>query len=192
MTRSGLHKNISQNRINYLGSLWLSANPRSVSYKNLCLILAKPKTQRYNRRELSPACVFSQQINRMLEVSEKQRPVYLNLAQFHFPPMAIVSICHRISGVLLFLFLPLMLYILHQAVHSADSFAALTLCLQNGFMKFLVWVMLSAIWFHVVAGIRHLIMDLGIGESLNVARASSYAVFVIVAVLLIIMGVWLW
>lgn len=125
-------------------------------------------------------------------MSEKQRPVYLNLAQYRFPPMAIVSICHRISGVLLFLFLPLMLYILHQAIHSADSYASLNLCLQAVGMKFLVWVMLSALWFHVVAGIRHLLMDLGIGESLKGGRLGAYAVFVIVALLMIVMGVWVW
>lgn len=125
-------------------------------------------------------------------MSEKQRPVYLNLLQYRFPPMAIVSICHRISGVLLFLFLPLMLYILHHAVRSADSFAALAQCLQNGFMKFLIWAMLSAVWFHVVAGIRHLIMDCGIGESVKVGRITAYAVFVAAALLSISMGVWIW
>lgn len=125
-------------------------------------------------------------------MSEKQRPVYLNLAQYRFPPMAIVSICHRISGVLLFLFLPLLLYILHHAIRSEDSYAGLILCLQSPGMKFLVWVMLSALWFHLVAGIRHLLMDLGIGESLKGGRISAYAVFVIVALLMIVMGVWVW
>lgn len=122
----------------------------------------------------------------------KSRPVNLDLTKFHFPPMAIISICHRISGVLLFLFLPVLLYLLHQSLLSSGHFSSMQHLLQTGGMRFLLWVILCATLFHLIAGIRHLLMDLGWGESVNAGRASAYAVIVIAVILFILSGVWLW
>lgn len=106
--------------------------------------------------------------------------------------MAIVSILHRITGVLLFLFLPIFLYLLHASLDSPESFGALHDVLQNMGMRLLLWVMICVTLFHLVAGIRHLMMDLGVGESLHAAHLSAYAVFIISVVLFILVGVWLW
>lgn len=122
-----------------------------------------------------------------------ERPINLDLTKFHFPPMAIVSIAHRISGVILFLFIPLMLYLLSRAIISPTTFTNLQLSLANRvWMKFWVWVMLSAAIVHLFAGIRHLIMDLGVGESVPVARRTAYTVFILSAIAIILAGVWLW
>lgn len=125
-------------------------------------------------------------------MSQIERPVNLDLTQFHFPPMAIVSILHRITGVLIFLFLPLMLYLLHQAYLSQVGYDSVIQLLKNGWMKFFVWAMLSAVCFHLIAGIRHLIMDCGIGESLKGGRNGAYLVFALSAVMAVITGVWIW
>jgi succinate dehydrogenase / fumarate reductase, cytochrome b subunit len=122
----------------------------------------------------------------------KNRPVNLDLAHFHFPPMAILSICHRIAGVLLFLFLPLMIYLLHESLASPSGFVKVFTLLHNFWMELFVWIMLCAILFHLVAGIRHLAMDLGFGESLNGGRISAYVVFVFAIILFILAGVWVW
>jgi succinate dehydrogenase / fumarate reductase cytochrome b subunit len=106
--------------------------------------------------------------------------------------MAIISICHRISGVLLFLLLPLAIYLLHQTLVSAEGFAAAVNLLQHGGMKCLIWLMLSATFFHLVAGIRHLMMDVGIAESVAAGRISAYSVFALAIVLSLLAGVWLW
>ena len=121
----------------------------------------------------------------------KQRPVNLDLTKFRFPPMAIVSILHRLSGVLIFLLLPLAICLLHCSLSSPKGFAQAAVFF-NPFVKFLVWVMCCAILFHLVAGIRHLIMDLGFGESVTAGRVSAYTVFVVAIVLFILMGVWIW
>ncbi len=125
-------------------------------------------------------------------VSENKRPVFLNLTQIHFPPMALVSIGHRVTGVLIFLFLPLMLYLLHLALHSAQTFGLLDSLLHRGWFEFVIWILLSSVWFHLVAGIRHLFMDAGMGESLVVGRRSAYVVFMLSILLSIVTGVWLW
>lgn len=120
------------------------------------------------------------------------RPVNLNLTKFRFPPMAIVSICHRVSGVLLFLFLPVFIYLLHQTLASPAHFSATHIVLQKTAMRWLIWFMVSVTLFHVVAGIRHLIMDMGWGESLTAGRYTAMAVFIVGIILSVLVGVWLW
>lgn len=122
----------------------------------------------------------------------KQRPVNLDLTKFHFPPMAIISICHRISGVLLFLLLPIAIWLLHKSIISSAGFDATTGLLDYPLMKLLIWLMLCATLFHLIAGIRHLLMDFGLGESVAAGRMSAYTVFGVAIVLFILVGVWLW
>ena len=120
------------------------------------------------------------------------RPVNLNLFKFKYPPMAIVSILHRISGFVLFLFVPLLLYVLHQSLISQESFLAIVQCLQSPVMKLLMWVLLASVIYHLLAGIRHMMMDLGFAESLEAGRITAITVLVLTALLIILAGVWLW
>ena len=122
-----------------------------------------------------------------------KRPVNLDLTKFHFPPMAIVSICHRISGFILFLCMPLLFYLLRQTILSEVSFWAVRqLLMHNHWLKVIVWIALSATLFHLLAGIRHLIMDFGFGESVHKARITAYMVFVISSTSIVLTGVWIW
>ncbi len=122
-----------------------------------------------------------------------KRPIFLNLFKMKFPPMAILSIMHRVSGVLLFLLLPFALYLLDCSLRTEQSFAQLAVALATpGIMMLLLWVLISASAFHLLAGIRHLIMDCGVGEHLNTARRSAYLVMALEVVVMILSGVWLW
>lgn len=123
---------------------------------------------------------------------KSKKPIHLNLFQIHFPAPAIVSILHRISGVILFLMLPLLLCLLSSSLNSENSFNAIHTSLMHPIFKFFVWVMLSALFYHLVAGIRHLLMDIGIGESLKGGTFGAYVVFAISAVGIIFLGIWLW
>ncbi len=123
---------------------------------------------------------------------EPERPVNLNLFKFKFPVMAIVSILHRLSGVIIFLAIPAMLYILHQSLISQTSFMSLQNALQHIASKILIWVMLSAVLFHLFAGIRHLIMDLGYAESRMGGRISAWTVLSVAFISILLAGVWLW
>lgn len=123
---------------------------------------------------------------------KKQRPVNLNLFTIRFPIPAIASILHRISGVLLFFLIPLLLLTLQYSLISEVNFEKLQMCFANLSMKFFIWVVLGILGYHVFAGIRHLIMDLGIGESLRAGRASAVIVFIATFSLVIILGIWLW
>jgi len=120
------------------------------------------------------------------------RPVYLNLFQYKFPATAIASVLHRISGLLVFLFIPLLLWMLEQSLSSTAQFQAMQQLFNFFLFKLLIWVTLAAILFHLVAGIRHVLMDMGWGESKTVSRVSAYLVMVVAAVLIILTGIWLW
>ena len=121
-----------------------------------------------------------------------QRPVFLDVAKMRFPITAVASILHRITGVLLFLFVPFAIYLLGASLASPQSFAHLKLWLHEPGIAFLVWLMLSATSYHLLAGIRHLLMDCGIGEHMSQARISVYLVLLATIVCVVLLGVWLW
>lgn len=122
----------------------------------------------------------------------KKRPVNLELSTLHFPVMAIVSILHRLSGILIFLLLPFMLYLLDRSLFSLQSFGRLKLALANPWFKLPFWAFLSAFLYHVLAGIRHLMMDLGRCESLACARKSAFLILAVSTGLIVFLGVVLW
>lgn len=106
--------------------------------------------------------------------------------------MAIVSIMHRISGVVLFLLLPFALYCLQASLFSIQSFGLFQQHLQSPFIKILVWGFLSALFFHFVAGVRHLLMDCGVAEGLASARMTALIVIGLEVVVIVMLGVWIW
>jgi len=122
----------------------------------------------------------------------KQRPVNLNLLTIKFPLPAIVSILHRASGVFVFLLIPLLLWMLALSLGSPSQFDDLQNTLTSAGMKFLLWLFLSALLYHLVAGIRHLLMDVGVGESLMGGRISAIVTMICAILLAVLTGIWLW
>lgn len=121
-----------------------------------------------------------------------KRPVNLDLGKFHFPLPAITSILHRISGVLLFIGVGFLLYGLHLSLSGEEGFAAVQQVMQSFLARLIVWGILSSLAYHLVAGVRHLIMDLGIGETLEGGRLGSQIVIVVSVILIVLAGVWVW
>lgn len=121
-----------------------------------------------------------------------QRPVNLDLRTIKLPVTATSSILHRISGVILFFGIAVLLYGLDKSLASEQGFAEVKEWLANPLVKLVIWVLLSGLMYHLTAGIRHLIMDLGIGEDLEGGRLGAKLVLVISAILIVLMGVWIW
>ena len=122
-----------------------------------------------------------------------KRPVNLDLSTIKFPVTAIASITHRVTGVAIFLALPILLWMLDRSLTSPESFADLKeLMMTSLLVKLVVWGILSVLLYHLVAGIRHLIMDTGVGESLEGGRRGAKLAFIISAVLILLVGVWIW
>ena len=122
----------------------------------------------------------------------KKRPVNLDLGSMKFPPMAVTSILHRVSGVVLFILLPVMIFLLSQSLHSEEMFNQVKIKLSEPYYKLIVWVFSTALAFHILAGIRHMIMDIGFGEDLHTGRRTSILVIVLTAIATIFLGMWIW
>lgn len=125
----------------------------------------------------------------------KSRPRNIDLAtlsQYRFPLTAIASILHRISGVLLFLFIPFLLWMFSQSLDSQYSFAQIQSCFGSVCARLLIWIFLSALLYHLIAGIKHLLMDIGFFESEVLAKSASMVVMILAAVMIVLAGVWLW
>ncbi|GKS68031.1 succinate dehydrogenase subunit C [Nitrosomonas sp. PY1] len=129
----------------------------------------------------------------MIAKTYSNRPKYLNLLKIKQPLPAIVSIIHRITGVLLFFpGIPVLLCIFQDFLGSQESFDYLQKNLQNPLMMLII---LPPLWFffhHVCAGIRHLLLDQHIGVELQQARTSAYLVFVVGIMLTTLTGLLLW
>jgi succinate dehydrogenase / fumarate reductase cytochrome b subunit len=121
-----------------------------------------------------------------------QRPVNLDLRTIKLPVTAYTSILHRISGVILFVGIAIMLYALDKSLSSEEGFAAVKAGLTSPLAKLVIWGLLSALLYHLVAGIRHLIMDAGIGETLEGGKLGSKIVIAVSVVVIVLAGVWIW
>jgi len=122
----------------------------------------------------------------------KQRPVNLDLTTFKYPITALVSIAHRISGVFIFAGVAVLLWMLDSSLASEEGFAAVQDAIAEPLPKFILWAVLAGLAYHLVAGIRHLIMDMGIGESYEGGRLGAKLVVIISIILIVLAGVWIW
>jgi len=123
---------------------------------------------------------------------KRNRPKNLNLLTIRLPIPALVSIMHRVSGAFLFILLPVLLWVLHQSLASAESYHSAQAVLHHPLAKLTCLAVVWAYLHHACAGIRHLALDAHYGLRLNYARATSRAVLVISGLLTLRMGIWLW
>ena len=122
----------------------------------------------------------------------KVRPVYMNLFQIRLPISAISSITHRLAGIyIFFISLPLFLFLLYFTTKSYNDFMFIQQAFNNSIF-FSTFVSFSFLVFayHILTGVRHLLQDLHIGESLSASRVSSYIVFIL-WFLLILFFIWM-
>ena len=121
-----------------------------------------------------------------------KRPVNLDLFTIKQPLPAIASILHRISGLIVFVGIALLMYVLDKTLASEEGFIAVQSFLDGTFVKLILWGVLSALVYHLVAGFKHLLMDMGIGETLQGARTGATLVLVVSAILIVLLGVCIW
>lgn len=122
----------------------------------------------------------------------KQRPKHLALHQIKLPLPGIVSILHRVSGLLLFCALPLLLLMLQYSLRSIETYTQLTEVLNLPLVKLMLIGLLWAFLHHFCAGLRYLAIDLHLVHDLAQARNSSKVVMVVSLMLTIFIGIRLW
>ncbi|WP_409202815.1 succinate dehydrogenase cytochrome b556 subunit [Vibrio sp. SS-MA-C1-2] len=123
---------------------------------------------------------------------KKNRPVNLDLQTVRFPITAIASILHRVSGVIVFISIAILLWLLNLSLSSAEGFSRAEDIMSGFFVKLIIWGIVSALIYHLVVGIRHLCMDMGYFEELESGAKSAKVSFIISVVLILIAGVWIW
>jgi len=121
--------------------------------------------------------------------NSKTRPVFLNLLQIRMPVMAVISILHRISGVLLLFCIPLIIYLLDTSLSSEVEFNNIKKMFASTPAQLSSIVMLWLLLHHMLSGIRFLLIDIDIGVAKNYAKNSAWIVSVVAILLtLIIVG----
>jgi succinate dehydrogenase / fumarate reductase cytochrome b subunit len=121
---------------------------------------------------------------------QSNRPIFLDLWRIKLPATGIVSILHRISGVLMVLAIPAAAVLLHLALSGPDGFEAAAGFLGTWPVRLALLVLAWSLLHHLFAGLRYLLLDLGIGLDRAIARQSAWTTILsALAVLVIGVGV---
>ncbi len=123
---------------------------------------------------------------------KKNRPVNLDLQTIRFPLTAIASITHRVTGVITFVALAILLWLLDLSLSSPEGFELVSGYVDNFFMRFVLWGILSALAYHLVGGLRHVVMDMGFCEELTSGYQSAKVTFIVTGLLSVLAGVLVW
>lgn len=78
-----------------------------------------------------------------------------------------------------------MMWLLDTSLASEESFQSLQELLTTPLAQFIVWAVLAALGYHLVMGVRHLIMDMGVGESLEGGRLGAKLAIVAAAIVIV-------
>nr|WP_324259372.1 succinate dehydrogenase, cytochrome b556 subunit [Cellvibrio fontiphilus] len=122
----------------------------------------------------------------------KKRPVNLDISTIKLPITAYVSILHRISGVFLFAGVAVLLWMLGASLGSQEGFDAVSNLVAQPAFKAVLWIVLAGLAYHMVLGVRHLIMDFGVGESLKGGQTGAKIALFVAILLIVLAGVWVW
>jgi succinate dehydrogenase / fumarate reductase, cytochrome b subunit len=128
---------------------------------------------------------------RNMPAMTKRRPKYLNLMQIRLPLPGFVSILHRVSGAVLFLWLPFLLYLFATSLESPDGFESAKELMAHPLVKLILLGLLWSYLHHFCAGIRYLFLDIDKGVDLQPARRSAWAVLAVSLPLTLVVGVML-
>jgi succinate dehydrogenase / fumarate reductase cytochrome b subunit len=119
------------------------------------------------------------------------RPVYLNLFKIRLPVTGIVSLAHRLSGVLLFLSLPVCVWLLERSVSSPEGFAQVMTLFSHLSIKLLGLVLFWSLAHHFFAGIRFLLLDIDIAVLKHQSIITAWLVLAAEIVTLAVIA-WVW
>ncbi|MEK7759827.1 MAG: succinate dehydrogenase, cytochrome b556 subunit [Pseudomonadota bacterium] len=113
--------------------------------------------------------------------NNNKRPKNLDLLHIRLPIGGVVSILHRVSGVLLVLALPPAFLLLQQSLRSPESFAQVVALLGSLPARTFLFFITILLAHHFLAGVRHLLLDLDVGISRSGGRLGAWLVLVGVA-----------
>lgn len=122
--------------------------------------------------------------------NNNNRPVYLNLFRIHLPVTAVLSLAHRLTGVVMVALIPVLIYMLAQSLHSEQAYQQLLNQLNSTPGRTIVIIFVWFLAHHLFAGLRYFLIDMDIGVSKVGSRQGAWAVIVagIVTMLIVSAG----
>lgn len=124
--------------------------------------------------------------------SKQKRPKFLNLFAIHLPVAGVTSFAHRVSGTLMFLTIPALIYLFGLSVRDARGFATAQSILDSVYAKLVCTLLAWSLAHHLLAGIRFLLMDIDIGEQLAAAKLSAWLVNIVGVLVFILSAIKIW
>ena len=125
-------------------------------------------------------------------ITKQKRPKFLNLLRIHLPVTGVNSFAHRVSGALLFLSVPLLIYCFSLSVRDAANFEQLLALFVTPLFKVIFTLLAWAAGHHLLAGIRFLLTELDIGTSLTSAKKASWFINIAGVVVFLYVGYCIW
>ena len=123
--------------------------------------------------------------------TQRSVPVYLNLLRIRFPVGAVTSIAHRISGILLFLSLPVLIYLLDLSLQGPGGFERALVYVNNCWFEAGLVLVIWSLMHHLLSGIRFLLIDIEKGVTLQQARRSAWLVNLCAPALALAYSLWI-
>ena len=122
-----------------------------------------------------------------------ERPVNLTFSTIIRQPVhAVASFLHRVSGAFLFFGSAYLLFLLDRSLASELGLHAVRIRLDGTPETYLLWLILVALIYHVMAGTKHLLLDMHVGDRQSAPVLSAYLVIIVSGVLATLAGFWLW
>ena len=119
------------------------------------------------------------------------RPVNLDIGTMRLPITAYVSILHRVSGVAMLVVTSVLLWCLDKSLESPEGFLLIKTIFDDTFAQIVIWGSLSTLGYHMIMGLRHLVMDAGYGETYAFGRVSAATCLVAAVCVICILGFWI-
>ncbi len=114
-------------------------------------------------------------IGDMME-SKKRRPTFFNLLKIQMPAGALTSITHRMTGIFLAIGIPFSIYLLDLSLKDPQGYAQVIALFDKFAFRMIAITLVWALAYHLLAGIRHLLMDIDVGSQLPAARRTAWIV----------------
>jgi len=131
----------------------------------------------------------------------KKRPEFRNINAFkdlpgyRWPLASLVSGMHRISGAIMFLLMPFIIWMFDKSLSSEISFAKFKLAFNGGMLglpgflwKLIALLLIWAYLQHFIAGIRHLYMDVNHAVSKEFGKSSAAVTLALSLGLTLVLG----
>ena len=107
---------------------------------------------------------------------DNKNPLSPHIQIYSWHISSLVSISHRITGIINILLITLICFWVASLLLGENNYEIVKIFLQSFFGKFLAIGIIWSFSFQILAGIRHLLMDLGYGFELKISKISGLIV----------------